>query len=651
MCGICGVFNFDPAEPVDPAEIREMAATIVHRGPDEDGFYVNRNVGMGMRRLSIIDLTDGRQPISNEDKTVHVIYNGEIYNYRELRADLVRAGHRFRSHVDTEVIAHAYEEYGDGFVDRLNGMFAFALWDERRRLLLLVRDRIGIKPLYYYADSRRLGFSSELRALLATNYLERRIDPRALDCLLNLEYVPAPLTILQGVQKLPAGCLLRVTPQGAGLQQYWDVDYGRITDRTSAELEEGLLERLQRAVSRQLVSDVPLGAFLSGGIDSSLVVALMCQTAPTKVKTFSIGFPAAGYDERDHARAVARHLGTDHHEIAVDPNDRNLIKRAILSLDEPLADASIVPTLLVSKLAREHVKVALSGDGGDELFAGYDSYRADRAAQLYSSVPGLVRGWLIEPVIRRLPQTSRRLGAINSAKGLLKGLEQPLWLEHARWLTYLSAVERAHLYTPEFVEQLDGHDCHTSIRQHLAACATSDRLGRQLYADLKTYLVDDVLAKVDRMSMAVSLEVRPPLLDHEVVEYVATIPSGMKLGSHWRSKYILKQIARRFLPDAIVNRRKSGFSMPVKNWLRRELKPMLLDVIESGSLNRHGQFFTEPYIRRLVVEHDTMRANHSHVLWTLLVLGLWCDEYLRSQSPSDRLPALPNRSESLKAVI
>jgi asparagine synthase (glutamine-hydrolysing) len=629
MCGICGILNFDAHEPVAALEVRGMAASIAHRGPDDDGFYVRGNVGLGMRRLSVIDVAEGRQPMTNEDGTLHVVYNGEIYNYRELRRELASSGHRFRSHSDTEVIVHAYEEWGRSFVERLNGMFAFALWDERQRALLIARDRLGIKPLYYYADHKRLAFGSELRVLLASDYLERRIDPRALDCLLTLEYVPAPLTILQGVQKLPAGCLLTVTSNGVACERYWDLPRDTTASGSPADMEEALVERLRQAVRRQLVSDVPLGAFLSGGLDSSLVVALMREATSGPVKTFSIGFPAAGYDERRQARLVARHLGTDHYEYTVDPGNRDLVRRAIRSLDEPLADDSIVPTLLVSEAARRHVTVALSGDGGDELFAGYDSYKADRAAAIYARLPAPVRRRLIEPLLARLSQRSRRMGAINALKGLVRGLEKPSGLEHARWLTYLTPPQRARLYVPEFGQMLDGHDSYEILSRRLRSGSVRDRLARQLHTDLTTYLPDDVLAKVDRMSMAVSLEARPPLLDHELVEFVATIPSGLKL-RRFQSKYILKRVAGRFLPAAIIHRRKSGFTMPLKNWLRGELKPLLQDVIESGALHRCGRFFDDRYIRQMMAEHDAMRVNHSHTLWSLIVFGLWSEQHLGS---------------------
>jgi asparagine synthase (glutamine-hydrolysing) len=643
MCGIAGQFNFDPQHSVDPLAVRRMTDSLVHRGPDDEGFFVRRHVGLGMRRLSIIDLADGRQPISNEDGTVHVVFNGEIYNYRELKSRLISAGHRFRTHSDTEVIVHAYEEYGLRSLEMFNGMFAFALWDEPRRQLLVARDRLGIKPLYYHVDSRRFLFGSELRALLTDATLPRELDLDAVDALLTFEYVPAPSTILKGVRKLPAGHLAIINRDHVQIQKYWDADYTNVMSGGERELEEGLVDRLRAAVQRQLVSDVPLGAFLSGGVDSSLVVALMCERLGDNVQTFSIGFSDGGYDERDAARLVARHLHTRHEELIVNPNDRGLIERAIRSLDEPLADDSIVPTLVVSELARRHVKVALSGDGGDELFAGYDSYRADRIATWYGRLPRAVRGGVIEPLVRRLPQTTRRFGLVNAAKGLIKGIEKPDWMAHARWLTYLTYEERGRLYQPAFAARVSQADPYLHLRRHFAASASADRLGQALYVDLKSYLVDDVLAKVDRMSMAVSLEVRPPLLDHELVEYAAALPSALKLRG-LTSKHVLKRVAARFLPESVVRRRKSGFAMPVKNWLRRELKPLLSDVIEDGYVTRHLGLFEVDRIRELVREHDAMRANHSHLLWTLIVLELWCQEHLGARQPAQLRPADDARS-------
>ena len=628
MCGICGIYNLENDRPITASQIQKMTDRLTHRGPDDSGMHIDRNFGMGMRRLSIVDLKQGQQPISNERETVHVVCNGEIYNHRALRQTLAAKGHTFRSRSDTEVIVHAYEEYGESFVKRLNGMFAFALWDKTERVLIIGRDRLGIKPLYYYHDQTHFGFASELRALTEADFIDRRLEPRAIDCLFTFEYIPAPLTMFQNVRKLLPGHLLKIRPDTLRTKKYWDLRWESNGHVGTQAVEHNLLSRLTESVSRQLMADVPVGAFLSGGLDSSLVVALMSQLSSHPIKTFSIGFAEAGFNELPYARIVAKHCGTDHHELTVNPNDIELIIQAIMALDEPLADPSIVPTLLVSRLAREHVKVVLSGDGGDELFAGYDCYRADRIASMYEKIPRIARSSLLEPLVNSMPQTYQRLGLVNSVKGLIRGMGRSRWLGHARWLTYLSPDERNQLYHKDFLAELQEYDCYSHIRNHSTARDFPDTLSQQLHTDLKSYLVDDVLVKVDRMSMAVSLEVRPPLLDHELVEYVAGLPSELKLRG-LKSKYILKKVASKLLPPIIVNRKKSGFAMPVKNWLRKELKPLLLDSLSDSSFNKHGKFFNRNHILKLIDEHDSLQANHSHVLWTLCVLSIWCEKNLR----------------------
>jgi len=627
MCGICGIYNFDDDNPVTKPQIEKMTDRLFHRGPDEGGIHTHRNFGLGFRRLSIVDLKQGQQPMSNETGTVRVVCNGEIYNHLELRKTLSAKGHIFVSQSDIEVIVHAYEEYGESFVKRLNGMFAFAIWDDLEKLLIIGRDRIGIKPLYYCYDRNCFAFASELTALLESPCIDKRLDPRAIDCLLNFEYIPGPTTIFQKARKLPAGHLLKIRSNSLKTEKYWDLRWktnGHVEVQT---VESDLLYLLKKSVSSQLMSDVPVGAFLSGGLDSSVIVALMSELSSKPIKTFSIGFDQASYDELPYARIVAKHFKTDHYELTVDPNDTDQIVEAISALDEPLADDSIVPSLMLSRHAREHVKVILSGDGGDELFAGYDTYRADRIARIYQQIPKVARSKWIEPLIEAIPQTSERSGIFNSIKGLIKGVHKPEELGHARWLTYLSLNQRNQLYHRDFLEALNDYDCNSHITQYFAARASCDRLSRQLYTDLKSYLPDDVLTKVDRMSMAVSLEVRPPFLDHELVEYVASIPSELKLKG-LSSKYILKEVAKTLLPKEIINRKKSGFTMPVRNWLRHELKPLLHDFLLDSSLNRHGLYFNRKYIEHLVHEHDSMRANHSHILWTLIVFSIWCRENL-----------------------
>lgn len=626
MCGICGIMTFSPSVAVAPEELRRLNDAIFHRGPDEEGFYHHEQIGMAMRRLSIIDLSSGQQPISNEDGTLWIVYNGEIYNYLELRAELERRGHRFKTKSDTEAIVHAYEEYGVDCPSKLNGMFGFAIWDTRRRSLFLSRDRLGKKPLYYYAGRDRFIFASEMKSILQAQGVPRRISPEALDLYLTYEYVPAPHTILADLKKLPAGHSLLIKADGkTELRRYWDLHF-RENGYHSAELQQGLVELLQDAVKIRLMSEVPLGAFLSGGIDSSCIVALMARAMDQPVKTFSIGFEEGSYNELHYAREIARHYRTDHKEFILRPNALELTEKLVRHLDEPLGDFSIFPTYLVSKMAREHVTVVLSGDGGDELFAGYDAYRADRMYRAYRRLPAFVRHGLVSPAAKLLPPTEKKKGAFNKIKRFVEGTQYPEDLQHVRWMIFLAAQEKRLLYG-EALRAVDmQHGAHDFMRRHFQHADSQDEINRQLYVDIKTYLCDDIMVKVDRMSMAASLEARAPFLDYRVVEYAATIPSALKLRGK-QTKWILKQAMAELLPPQIIKRGKEGFSIPIKNWLKQELRPLMLDVLSPARLQRDG-FFDAAYVQRLVDEHLRGVENHSHRLWALTVFGIWHDHYL-----------------------
>jgi len=626
MCGICGIMTFSPSVAIAPEELRRMNEAIFHRGPDEEGFYHHEQIGMAMRRLSIIDLSSGQQPISNEDGTLWIVYNGEIYNYLELRAELERRGHRFKTKSDTEAIVHAYEEYGVDCPSKLNGMFSFAIWDTRRRSLFLSRDRLGKKPLYYYAGRDRFLFASEMKSILQAQGVPRRISPQALDLYLTYEYVPAPHTILADLKKLPAGHSLLIKADGkTELRRYWDLHF-RENGYHSAELQQGLVELLQDAVKIRLMSEVPLGAFLSGGIDSSCVVALMARAMDQPVKTFSIGFEEGSYNELHYAREIARHYRTDHKEFILRPNALELTEKLVRHLDEPLGDFSIFPTYLVSKMAREHVTVVLSGDGGDELFAGYDAYRADRIYRAYRRLPAFVRQGLISPAAKLLPPTEKKKGAFNKIKRFVEGTQYPEDLQHVRWMIFLAAQEKRLLYG-EALRSVDmQHGAHDFMRHHFQNADSQDEINRQLYVDIKTYLCDDIMVKVDRMSMAASLEARAPFLDYRVVEYAATIPSALKLRGK-QTKWILKQAMAGLLPPQIIKRGKEGFSIPIKNWLKQELRPLMLEVLSPARLKRDG-FFDAAYVQRLIDEHLRGVENHSHRLWALTVFGIWHDHYL-----------------------
>ena len=628
MCGICGFINSDRRQPAREADLRRMCDSIVHRGPDEDGYFVFENVALGMRRLSIIDLSTGKQPISNEDKSIWIVFNGEIYNFPQLRQELEAKGHKFRTRTDTETIVHAYEEWGIECPNRLNGMFAFAIWDDNKKQLFIARDRVGIKPLYYYADNKRLVFGSELKAILQLPEVPRQIDKRALDLFLTYEYVPAPHSILEGIRKLPAGHILLARDGRVEVQQYWDLHFSE-NGKEPEQTRTDLLELLQDAVKMRLISDVPLGAFLSGGIDSSAIVALMSRVMDQPVKTFSIGFEDQSYNELNYARAIAKHFQTEHHELIIKPDALELTDKLVHHLDEPFGDFSIYPTYLVSKMAREHVKVVLSGDGGDELFGGYDTYIAEVADRTYRRfVPAILRNYMIAPMAAMLPPTQQKKGLINRTKRFVEGSALPDDLQHTRWMTFLVEKEKARIYSEGLYESTAGTATFDFMRRHFKKARTADALNQQLYVDIKTYLCDDILVKVDRMSMAVSLEARVPFLDHRVVEYSGRIPGDLKLRGT-KTKYILKEALQELLPYEILHRGKEGFSIPIKNWLKKELKPLMLDVLSEETLRR-DQYFDARYVHKLIDEHCKNKENHSHRLWALMVFHIWKQNYLKA---------------------
>jgi len=621
MCGIAGKFNFDPTRPIDRERLAAMTAVIAHRGPDANGFYVGDGIGLGHRRLSIIDLSTGDQPLANEDRTVWVVFNGEIYNFAEIRAELETVGHRFRTHSDTEVIVHAYEQWGDRAVDRFRGMFAFALWDEPNRRLLLVRDRLGVKPLYYCVTSSGVLFGSEIKALLEDPEVPRDWSADALDAYLALTYVPCPQTIYRAVSKLPAAHLLVAERGRVSVRPYWDLQF---SGGGNPAREEEYLEQLDALVSEsvrlRLISDVPLGAFLSGGIDSSAVVAAMAGTCAGRVVTTSVGFNEHAFNELKYARTVAQHLGVEHHEKILHPDIADLLPRLAWHLDEPFADSSAVPTYYVSQAAREHVTVALSGDGGDELWAGYARHRVEQ--------------WEL---------TARQwLGPVGAMAGRIGAL-LPLTLKGARSLRHLAlspaeACARKHaygqfesgsrgaLYSTDFANSVRSADPFASFRAAYEACGSPDPLDRALYVDVKTYLVDDIMTKVDKMSMAVSLESREPLLDHKLLEFAATVPAALKL-KNGQSKYLLRRLLERRVPKAIVDRPKHGFEAPTGEWLRGPLAPMVDGLLLDGRLRDRG-VFDHRVVAGLWREHREGRQDHRHRLWSLVMLELWFRQFV-----------------------
>ncbi len=622
MCGIAGRFNYDAHRPVDRRVLVAMTDAVAHRGPDASGYYHAPGIGLGHRRLSIIDLSTGDQPLANEDGTVQVIFNGEIYNFAEVRATLVARGHHFVTGSDTEVIVHGYEEWGDACVDRFRGMFAFAVWDAAKRRLLLARDRLGVKPLYY-AELPGAGivFGSEIKSLLEDADVSRDWRPEAIDAYLTLLYVPAPDTIYRAVRKLPPGHLLVAERGQIRVSRYWDLHF---TGDGSPAREEEYLEELdallKEAVGLRLVSDVPLGAFLSGGIDSSTVVAYMKEASAAPPITIAVGFDDEAYDEVQHAERVARHLGCDFHALTANPRVDDLLPKLAWHFDEPFADSSAVPTYYVSKAARELVTVALSGDGGDELWAGYTRHRVEAWEQRLRAALGPAVS-IAARIGQALPLSVK--GA-RSLRHLAAAPDQAYALKHAYGMFEPGAKPR--LYSQDFTRSVGDADALSSFRDAYRECASSDPMDRALYVDARTYMIDDVLTKVDRMSMAVSLEAREPLLDHKLLEFAARVPASLKIHKG-RSKYLLRRSLERHVPRDIVDRPKRGFEAPIGRWLRGPIAGLASDLLLDGRLRQRG-IFQPAEITRLWEEHRSGRAEHPHRIWQLVMLELWFRQFV-----------------------
>jgi asparagine synthase (glutamine-hydrolysing) len=636
--------------------IARMLSVIEHRGPDGAGHYIEPGVAIGMRRLAVIDLATGRQPIANEDGSIWIVFNGEIYNYRELRGLLLARGHKLRTRTDTETIAHLYEDEGERCVERLRGMFAFAIWDRRERRLFLARDRVGKKPLHYALAGQTLVFGSEIKSLLQHPGVKREINLQAISDFLSFGYVPDPATAFAGVSKLPPGHTLTFKDGLISVRRYWDFDYSGdlevgadlsvcpgsgldggagadtqvcpYTDLQSARgarclPEEDYVEQLRDLIAEsvrvRLESDVPLGAFLSGGIDSSVVVAMMVREM--KVKTFSIGFSDADFDELRYARIAARHFGADHHEFVVTPDICRLVEEIVWHHDEPFADVSSVPTYVVSKMAREHVTVALSGDGGDEVFGGYERYIVDLRRRRYERVPAFLRRVLLR-ASRALPQ-----GAYG--KRFLRNIALEPAARYVDSVTYFDREAQLNLFSEDARRALAGYDPAERFERIFATPASRSRLGRLLYLDSKTYLPGDILVKVDRMSMANSLETRAPLLDHRLIEFAQTIPASFKLRG-LETKYILKRAAEGLIPDEIINRPKQGFDAPIRRWFNHELREMLDDTLNDRRARERGDF-NHRAVLAILDEHRRGVRDHARRLWSLLVLELWRRAFIDRQ--------------------
>jgi asparagine synthase (glutamine-hydrolysing) len=600
-----------------------MCQAIVHRGPDDEGLFVKDGTGLGMRRLSIIDVAGGHQPVFNEDRSVWIVFNGEIYNFPALREELLGRGHKFSTHTDTEVIVHLYEEMGADCVHKLRGMFAFALYDERGRKLLLARDRLGKKPLHYALQGERLLFASEIKSILTIAPELASVNNQALLQYLYFGYVPDPLTAFSAIHKLPAGHLLEFEDGKIRLRQYWDLpEYGTHPPRSEEECLEEMERRLAEAVTIRLISDVPLGALLSGGTDSSLIVALMARASSKPVKTFSIGFRDADFNEAPHARTVAERFGTDHHELIVEPNVLETVERLTSSLEEPFGDSSMLPTYYVSCLARQHVTVALSGDGGDEIFAGYGRYGIHLRRQAFERIPESARRFYRDRVYPRLPRDMR-------GKKFSYSVSLPWRERYVDGISFVPSFERdMPLLSDDFRDVLrQGDDPQNVMYRYFDQAPAHDPVSQMLYVDTKTYMAADILTKVDRMSMATSLEVRVPILDHLFVEWATALPSDWKIRGG-QQKYILRKLAERVgVPKEVIRRPKQGFALPLVHWIRQELKELITTVLLDERTLQRG-YFQPQGVRQLLDEHFRGRRNHSGRIWRLLIFELWHRNYL-----------------------
>lgn len=625
MCGICGIVLLDPGAEVDRAVLERMNRTMVHRGPDDEGYFVSGAVGLAIRRLSIIDLEGGHQPITNEDESLWIVFNGEIYNYPELRLELLSKGHHFRTRSDTEVILHLYEELGENCVTRLNGMFGFALWDTKQRRVFLARDRLGIKPLFYsYEKDHRLVFGSEIKSLLPAG-ISREPDYQGLYDYLSLMYVPTPSTAFAAIKKLPPGCFLICSPEGMRIRRYWDIPLpGKGEEEPPGRnYEAEILDLVETAIRRHMIADVPVGALLSGGLDSTTVAAVMARKLKVPLKTFTIGFDRKSYDESTEARLVASTLGTDHVEAIGRPAMIESIPDLLNLFDEPFADYSAIPTFLVSELAGRYVKVVLTGDGGDEIFAGYPTHVAYKVSRIFRMIPRWVRQNLITPVVMALPTSMERISFDYKAKRFVTGADLPQDKGHYWWKVIFSEEEKEKLCTREFLgkglrESFGAFESHFSVASH------AHPLNQLLYVDAKTFLLDDNLTKVDRMTMAHSLEARVPLLDHELVERMAVIPPHIK-STGLQTKRLLRRAVRNLLPPGIRKGKKKGFTPPLPFWIKEELKDFILRSFSQERLRAIG-FLNPAYCRQLVDEHLQGKKDNNRQIWTVLALTYWLEK-------------------------
>lgn len=632
MCGICGIIHEDSTRTVENSVIEVMNRSMTHRGPDDEGYFLGRGSALAMRRLSIIDLSGGHQPLFSENDDIVTVCNGELYNFEDQRADLIKRGHKFRCRSDIEIIPHLFQEYGEGFVERVNGMFAIAVWDIAKRTLLLARDRVGKKPLYWTLVDRTFIFGSELKVVLAHPMVERKIDRRSLAKYLAYEYVPAPHTIFEGIHKLEGGHILKYRDGRVTIKQYWDVPTGSEESwMPEQEAARRVRELMESAVKKRLMSDVPLGVFLSGGIDSSSVVAMMAGMKPaSEIKTFSIAFAESSFDESSHARRVANYFKTDHREQLFTPEDLLALFPEIEGfLDEPMADPSILPTYALSKFTSEHVKVALGGDGGDELFAGYQPFFADRYARYYRAIPNFIKKLAIEPLARMLPISDENISFDFKVRQFLKGADAPDLSRHILWMGSFSPNELRNLFAFDFPTGI-----FEDVSRYELDAGRASPGNRMLYSYMKLYLAEDILTKVDRASMGTSLEVRAPLLDKDLIEFVARLPFNLKLKGH-TTKYILKKAVGDLLPKGIAGRAKKGFGIPVSKWIKGPLKSLFKEALDGAKIEREG-LFNPDEVTRLFEDHISGRADNHKKLWTLYIFERWLAKWGVKDVPAKR---------------
>jgi len=624
MCGFVGEFNFNETK-INENILRGMRDCLRHRGPDDSGIYCDKSIGLGFRRLSILDLTPtGHQPMSNEDGTIWIVFNGEIYNFQELRPSLEKKGHKFKSYTDTETIIHLYEEEGEQCIQKLRGMFAFAIWDSRREQLFIARDRIGKKPLKYYHDDAGIIFASELKALLRHPRVPRDMDPEAIHHYLTLQYVPAPLTGFRKIKKLKPGYFLLIRKNHIEEKEYWRLNYSSKTVKSEEEWKYDIIQKFEESVKLRLISDVPLGAFLSGGIDSSAVVAMMAKHSSGPVKTFSIGFNEATHNEMPYARTIAKQFGTDHTEFIVEPKAVDILPKIVYHYEEPYADSSALPTYYLSEMTRQNVTVALNGDGGDENFAGYERYPIFLFAEwMRRNVPS--------PVLKAIELMSGFTARIypttltDRAHRFASSLEYSAARRYLEYMQYFSDELKATIYHSEFLSRKQKRKTSDLITEKFNESQTKDSLDQLLYTDITTYLPDDLLVKVDIASMAVSLEARSPLLDHQLMELTASIPPSLKIRGY-QKKYIFRQALRGIIPDEILDRKKMGFGVPIEHWFRGSLNNYIREHLLDGRFARRN-IIRNDFVSDLIEKHIKGKVNYAYQLWALLMLELWFEEF------------------------